>query len=516
MAPISRSTTGLLSLILLCPGVLSSGPAITPYARVARQAATPTTTSSAITAVSDCHLHGATIWCMAGADEFPLKTTVTATEELPASFTGCHNHGSALYCIAPNGDDVEIDIPSAAGDGDTDGDHADDESGESESENPSGLNCHFHAGVEHCVGAGESESGGSTTEKKCDKVDREYNVRLRIGLIFAILATSAVGVFAPIFLAKWLPSKLNVIWVTLKQFGTGIIISTAFVHLFVHAMLMFQNDCVEGIEYEGTAASIFMAGIFISFLVEYFGERFMRSRLNKKMLNGSPEGYSVEKANASLETVNIYVMEAGIIFHSLIIGVTLVVSGDSFFITLFIVIVFHQFFEGLALGSRIASLGTNQHHALAALGHHSVHQHGPGHHQHHIHPQEHTSESLAKTAGGEATSLNGSNQEEEKANFPMWHKMVLAACFALVTPIGMAIGTGCLSVFNGNDPATAIAIGTLDAFSGGILVWVGLVEMWAGDWMGGEMANASAFSTFMGIFGLMAGMALMSFLGKWA
>lgn len=94
--------------------------------------------------------------------------------------------------------------------------------------------------------------------------------------------------------------------------------------------------------------------------------------------------------------------------------------------------------------------------------------------------------------------------------------MVLAACFALVTPIGMAIGTGCLSVFNGNDPATAIAIGTLDAFSGGILVWVGLVEMWAGDWMGGEMANASVFSTSMGIFGLMAGMALMSFLGKWA
>ena len=90
---------------------------------------------------------------------------------------------------------------------------------------------------------------------------------------------------------------------------------------------MFQNECVEGIEYEGTAASIFMAGIFISFLVEYFGERFMRSRLNKKMLNGSPEGYSVEKANASLETVNIYVMEAGIIFHSL----STFISNSSFY-----------------------------------------------------------------------------------------------------------------------------------------------------------------------------------------
>ena len=45
-----------------------------------------------------------------------------------------------------------------------------------------------------------------------------------------MLATSALGVFAPIFLTKYLPNKLNTLLITVKQFGTGIIISTAFVH----------------------------------------------------------------------------------------------------------------------------------------------------------------------------------------------------------------------------------------------------------------------------------------------
>ena len=39
-----------------------------------------------------------------------------------------------------------------------------------------------------------------------------------------------------------------------------------------------------------------------------------------------------------------------------VIGLTLVVAADSGFITLFIVILFHQIFEGFALGSRIAMI----------------------------------------------------------------------------------------------------------------------------------------------------------------
>lgn len=63
--------------------------------------------------------------------------------------------------------------------------------------------------------------------------DRDYNVGIRIGMIFVILVTSGIGVFAPLILTK-LPVNntiLGNILMIVKQFGTGIIISTAFIHV---------------------------------------------------------------------------------------------------------------------------------------------------------------------------------------------------------------------------------------------------------------------------------------------
>jgi zinc transporter 1/2/3 len=144
----------------------------------------------------------------------------------------------------------------------------------------------------------------------------------------------------------------------------------------------------------------------------------------------------------------------------LVIGVTLVVAGDSFFTILLAVIAFHQLFEGIALGSRIAAL--------------------------------------------KSTSLV--------------QKLLMAGGFALTTPVGMAIGIGVLDQFNGSSPSTLIAMATLNAFSAGILTWSGVVEMWAGDWVvpGGEMVHADLVKVVVGGFSLMAGMILMSFIGKWA
>jgi zinc transporter 1/2/3 len=100
----------------------------------------------------------------------------------------------------------------------------------------------------------------------------------------------------------------------------------------------------------------------------------------------------------------------------------------------------------------------------------------------------------------------------------MAKKLSLAAAFALVTPLGMAIGIGVLHQFNGNDPQTIVAIGVLDAFSAGILLWVGVVEMWAADWVhaGGALTDAGLATTCIGLGGLVAGMIVMSVLGKWA
>lgn len=404
------------------------------------------------------------------------------------------------FCLTPSKDHIEISLAS-----------------EDSHDEP---NCHFHAGVEHCVGASEED------EKTCDKPERDYNIKLRIGLLFVMLVTSSIGVFGPILISSFVSPK-HIAFTILRQFGTGVVISTAFIHLYTHAVLMFQNECLGELAYESTAAAILMAGLFLSFLVEYSGSRLVEWHQAKERARNTEVASSASDSQPQISTpradmVNITVLECGIIFHSLLIGLTLVVAGDSFFGTLFAVIVFHQMFEGIALGTRIAALGRPD--AAAAHGGIHGHGHGPGHG--HFHHESTTSE----PKGAEATTKRSGRDEslgnesdgshtvgESAPHVSMRKKLLLALAFALVTPIGMAIGIGVLHQFNGNDPSTVIAIGTLDAFSAGILVWVGVIEMWAHDWMlGGEMTKSGPLRTILGLAALVIGMALMSLLGKWA
>ncbi|PFH63001.1 hypothetical protein XA68_10413 [Ophiocordyceps unilateralis] len=462
-------------------------------------APTSTATAGSVEAVTGCSMRGSQLLCVAAGTDFLVHSTPTQTTALPAQFTGCHHHGTEMFCIAPDGEDVEVGP-------------ANEPPGEHQHTTASGhRNCHFHAGVEHCVGGSEEESNQS--QSQCAGVKRDYNVGIRVGLLFAILATSALGVFGPILLQRLLPRKLSLAFIILKQFGTGIIISTAFVHLYTHASLMFGNKCLGELGYEATTSAVLMAGMVLSFLVEYVGRRIVAAKVRSSSTRSAEEKAS---ALLSTEVVSILVMEAGILFHSLLIGLTLVVAGDSFFLTLFVVILFHQVFEGLALGTRIATIGTDIPNPITIV------------------------DAAGSSPGGEKTrspsdpSITGevsAGAPDESAASPgpsvglsMKKKLGLAALFAFITPIGMAIGIGVLQHFNGNDKSTLIAIGTLDALSAGILVWVGVVEMWAADWMTGspghghvaELAEANLVTVTLSGFALLAGMALMSLLGKWA
>ena len=100
---------------------------------------------------------------------------------------------------------------------------------------------------------------------------------------------------------------------------------------------MFNNECIGTIRYESTATAVAMAGVFLSFLVEYIGMRIVMHRLPP-----SPNVQSEERVTAadaashgkgdglgladlghhhglSLENskLSVLVMEAGIIFHSI-------------------------------------------------------------------------------------------------------------------------------------------------------------------------------------------------------
>ncbi|KAK7977708.1 Zip-domain-containing protein [Apiospora saccharicola] len=473
--------SSILVSLLLLGGVSASH--VAPYARRQQQQTTvspkSTTASPQVTAISDCHNHGATVFCMFGTTEYQILGQATATTPPPPAYTDCHQHGSGMFCVGPDGSDVEVSPEGGAhgsggesgGDDHHDHDHSHGQ-GNNASSQQGGANCHFHAGVEHCVGAGQSE-GSAAAATSCERRDRDYNIPLRVGLLFVILVTSFLGAAAPILLRHIQPKKGNAISSFLKQFGTGVIIATAFVHLFTHASLMFGNECLKGrINFEGTTAAIVMGGLVVSFFLDHGGRC-----LNDYITTES------SKTAASDGNAQVWILELGIVFHSTLVGLTLVVAGDSFFITLFIVILFHQIFEGIALGTRIAGIG----------------QPGPS--------TTTPSESPAEPAGPKTEASSSGNSSSP-----------LAAVFGISTPVGMAIGISILQRFNGQDPATLIAIGTLDALSAGILLWVGIVDMWAQDWMfeDGELLKADAIRKACALVGLLAGMALMSFLGKWA
>ncbi|KAL9012074.1 MAG: hypothetical protein Q9173_003131 [Seirophora scorigena] len=465
--------------------------------------ATAAAANAQTTALTDCHLHETAQFCVKG-DGGEVMAMVTASAfgpTPPAQYTGCHSHGEELFCYGPDTEET-LFAPEGAAAATQVGAASAEPNEEPTSE---GKNCHFHAGVElvtlyrvfgpltnvslqlerHCLEAGEREEGSSVeasagaSARICTKIDRDYHTGIRVGTLFVMLVTSSIGflaVFGPILLVRFAhvhPS--GYIFTVLRQFGTGVIISTAFVHLLTHADLMFANECLGTLQYEATTTAIVIAGAFLTFLLQYTSFRLYEARSRSvASMSGvgrteSMKGDTLDKSSQSNvpvkenvprmdDPLSVVILEMGIIFHSAIIGVTLVVAGDSFYRILLVVIIFHQMFEGLALGSRISNLSTI---------------------------------SLRK-------------------------KLLMASAFALITPLGMAIGIGMLDSFNGNDKATIIAIGTLDAFSAGILAWTGFVQMWSHDWMYGELRDASMVQTILGMFALVSGLVAMSVLGKWA
>ena len=158
--------------------------------------------------------------------------------------------------------------------------------------------------------------------------------------------------------------------------------------------------------------------------------------------------------------IALFILEFGIIFHSIFIGLTLAVSGEEFVI-LYIVLTFHQTFEGIGLGSRFA---------------------------------------IATWPPGKA-----------------WLPYVLSFAYSLSTPIAIAAGLGVRETLEPGSQTTLVVSGVFDAVSAGILLYTGLVELMAHEFIfNSEMRQGGAGMT-LGAFGCMClGAGLMALLGKWA
>ncbi|RJE21874.1 ZIP family zinc transporter [Aspergillus sclerotialis] len=167
--------------------------------------------------------------------------------------------------------------------------------------------------------------------------------------------------------------------------------------------------------------------------------------------------------NPQRQLLQCLLLEAGILFHSVFIGMAVSVATGTSFVILLVAISFHQTFEGFALGSRIASL-------IPDLF--------------------------------------------SPSSMKPW---LMALAYGTTTPIGQALG---LVLHNLYDPASTtglLMVGITNAISSGLLLFAGLVELLAEDFL-----SESSYATLRGrrrieaCLAVAGGALLMAFVGAFA
>ncbi|KAE8326482.1 Zinc/iron permease [Aspergillus sergii] len=329
--------------------------------------------------------------------------------------------------------------------------------------------------------------------------ENDYNGHLgaRISSIFVIFITSTFFTLFPV-IAKRAPGlKIPYhVYLFARYFGTGVIVATAFIHLLDPAYSSIgPNSCIGVSGHWGDyswCAAIVLASVVTIFLLDLGAEVYVEYKYGVQRNDDATEAFithscasdsdstshAVESGTPIRKSTDIHtevasvhserafrqeiaaflILEFGIIFHSVIIGLNLGVTGEEF-TTLYPVLVFHQAFEGLGIGARMSAL--------------------------HF----------------------GSRR---------WLPWVLCLLYGLTTPISIAIGLGVRTSYNPGSKTAMIVQGVLDAISAGILIYSGLVELLARDFLFDPNRTKRRSHLFVMVGCMLLGAGIMALLGKWA
>ncbi|KAK9817967.1 hypothetical protein WJX72_005078 [[Myrmecia] bisecta] len=287
-----------------------------------------------------------------------------------------------------------------------------------------------------------------------------------LGALFGIMAVSTVGIALPyVFNTRRWATPLFLA----KVFAAGVVVATAMAHVLPDAIDVLAEPCLGLSSSYPWATVIAGAAALLTFTVEH-GLRKMLDRYYRKRMaeSAAPQAdsemgsglgtvaYEKALANAQNSTVAI-VLETGVVFHSIFIGLGLGISTDAAVVRpLMIALMFHQGFEGLALGTVFV-----------------------------------------------------------KARYSSVKYWIAAVVFLLITPIGIAIGIGARSSYSETGKAELGIQGAFDAISAGILLYNGLVDLIIPAFSAEELPEKTIWQ-LLGLVLLFAGYVCMSLLAKWA
>ncbi|RYC55744.1 hypothetical protein CHU98_g10470 [Xylaria longipes] len=300
----------------------------------------------------------------------------------------------------------------------------------------------------------------------------EYDVGIHaLGLVLVLVA-SIFGAGFPVAAKKikWVkvPTK---IFFACKHFGTGVLVATAFVHypplpgiimmaslfsLFVVEMWMNNKMGGHGHSHGGALgfepapeSATTVATVTPPRPQHSSGhDSFSSDEVTPEKEMDQPTQVKSEVVVSELETwevegqpvdplvykkmnMNITLLEGGILFHSVFVGITVSITIDGF-IVLLIAILFHQVFEGLGLGSRIAAV------------------------------------------------------PYKKGSLRPW---ILVFAFGTTAPLGQAIGLAARNSYDPNSAFGLIIVGVFNAISSGLLIYAALVDLLAEDFLSEESAR---------------------------
>lgn len=340
----------------------------------------------------------------------------------------------------------------------------------------------------------------------------DYNGHMgaRISSIFVILICSTLATIFPYAAHRSPRLKVPVyVYLFARYFGTGVILATAFVHLLDPAYQEIgPNSCVgmtgNWAEYSWPPA-IVLTSVVVIFLMDFAAELYVESKygVNNQATDIAGRASIVQEHDHTLPENNVdaanntktvaetaynnknsknswdsvsdldsvsaeksfqqqiaafLILEFGVIFHSVIIGLNLGVAGDEFS-TLYPVLVFHQSFEGLGIGARMSAIPFKR----------------------------------------------GS-----------WLPYFFSAVYGLTTPIAIAIGLGLRKTYNPGSNTANIVSGVFDSVSAGILIYTALVELLARDFIFDPCRTNDRRRLAFMVITTILGAGVMALLGKWA
>ncbi|KAI8653469.1 hypothetical protein NCS55_01333300 [Fusarium keratoplasticum] len=335
------------------------------------------------------------------------------------------------------------------------------------------------------------EPDAFTVTIDCD-AGNEYDGRmgLRISAIFVIFFGSFMGCLVPLSLNKQTRFQVpKLVSFVIKYFGSGVIIVTAFIHLLAPSIGALYSPCLNPdsvITQYPWPEGICLMTVFAMFSVELCvshhrsssigqdrnfhsggGRDLAMDLMKRRDQENEAELGTIESRNLGVDKPDelaahlsaLFILEFGIIFHSILIGITLAVSGDEFTV-LYVVLVFHQTFEGLGLGSRLA---------------------------------------IAAWPSGKE-----------------WLPYFLSAIYALSTPIAIAAGLGIRNSITPGTHSSLVVMGVFDALSAGILLYTGLIGLITHEFFTGNASKSQSVMRFMAFGCMCVGAGVMALLGYWA